>query len=241
MYVYCNCICTVCTYFVSSFFGGLQIGLIIKKQLGSTFLILSIPPPHKTDRKENMNAKMLALSSFLAVAVSELGSAVFFVSWNDGLEAPAVVGLAGPGATACFFGGKRCLTETPAGSTHVSPMEPHGFCMKQLSQSWTLAWSKQNLPQSRLSFENLSIHCPAVEGRNPQQPPGMYKTLYGYLPTQLVQDFFHQQHHWEKNPFFLWLRYVQVLVSGVTPKIVYTWCSLAISQFNLQDASLPPI
>ena len=33
-------------------------------------------------------------------------------------------------------------------------------------------------------------------GRNPKQPPGMYKTLYimGSLPHQLVQDFFHQQY-----------------------------------------------
>jgi len=34
-----------------------------------------------------------------------------------------------------------------------------------------------------------------VEGRNPA-PPGMYKTLQmmGYLPYQLVQDFFHEQY-----------------------------------------------
>ena len=36
---------------------------------------------------------------------------------------------------------------------------------------------------------------PTVDGRNPKQPPGMYKTLWimGYLLYQLVQDFFHQQ------------------------------------------------
>ena len=33
-----------------------------------------------------------------------------------------------------------------------------------------------------------------VDGRNPARP-GMHETLYipGYLPYQLVQDFFHQQ------------------------------------------------
>ena len=35
----------------------------------------------------------------------------------------------------------------------------------------------------------------AVDGRNPA-PPGMYETLWimGYVPYQLVQDFFHQQY-----------------------------------------------
>ena len=36
-----------------------------------------------------------------------------------------------------------------------------------------------------------------VDGRNPKQPHGMYKTLQiiVYLLYQLVQDFFHQPYH----------------------------------------------
>ena len=36
-----------------------------------------------------------------------------------------------------------------------------------------------------------------VDGRNPKQPPGMYKTLQllGKTTDQLVQDFFHEQCH----------------------------------------------
>ncbi len=41
----------------------------------------------------------------------------------------------------------------------------------------------------------LLVHI--VDGRNPKQPPGMFKTMYimGHLPYQLLQDFFHQQYH----------------------------------------------
>ena len=36
------------------------------------------------------------------------------------------------------------------------------------------------------------------------QPPGVYKTLQkmGYLPYQLVQDFFHQQYVWQMFKIF---------------------------------------
>ena len=45
---------------------------------------------------------------------------------------------------------------------------------------------------------SLPSLCHTVDGRNPKQPPGMYKTLWiqGYLLHQLVQDFFHQQLFW---------------------------------------------
>ena len=48
-------------------------------------------------------------------------------------------------------------------------------------------------------------------GRNPKQPPGMYETLQimGYLPYQLVQDFFHQPYHW------LWIK-VWLIVQLIT-------------------------
>ena len=41
----------------------------------------------------------------------------------------------------------------------------------------------------------ICVICDPVGGRNPA-PPGMYETLQmtGYLPYQLVQDFFHQPH-----------------------------------------------
>ena len=40
---------------------------------------------------------------------------------------------------------------------------------------------------------------PTVDGRDPKQPPGMYKTLKinGICTIyELVQDFFHQQYKW---------------------------------------------
>ena len=44
-------------------------------------------------------------------------------------------------------------------------------------------------------FLSFSDRSDTVDGRNPA-PPGMYKTMkmMGYLPYQLVQDFFHQQY-----------------------------------------------
>ncbi len=45
--------------------------------------------------------------------------------------------------------------------------------------------------------EGIGVFCDTVDGRNPKQPPGMYKNLVNnginYQP-QLVQDFFHQQY-----------------------------------------------
>ena len=183
---------------------------------------------------------MLALSSFLAVAVSELGSAVFFVLGMMALKLLPLLALLAQVQLPVSLG--ETMLNRNASRKHTC--FTHGttrFLYETTEPKLDIGLVKAKPPTIKVELWNLSIHCPAVEGRNPQQPPGMYKTLYGYLPTQLVQDFFHQQHHWEKNPIFLWLRYVQVLVSGVTPKIFYTWCSLAISQFNLQDASLPPI
>ena len=44
---------------------------------------------------------------------------------------------------------------------------------------------------SFLKYHKLSTHAHTVDGRNPKQPPGMYKTrwIMGYLPYQLLQDF----------------------------------------------------
>ena len=48
-------------------------------------------------------------------------------------------------------------------------------------------------PDPKFSMEILDD---TVDGRNPA-PPGRYETLWilGYLPYQLVQDFFHQPYH----------------------------------------------
>ena len=160
------------TYFVSSFLWGRQIGLIIKKPLGIAFW--SIPPQHKTDRKENMNAKMLPLSSFSAVAVSELGSAVFFSFLGMmALKLLPLLALLAQvqlpvslGETMLNRNASRKHTCFTLGTTRFlcATTEPNLGLM-------------ENLPQSRLRFENLSIHCHTVDGKNPQQPPGMYKTL----------------------------------------------------------------
>ena len=47
----------------------------------------------------------------------------------------------------------------------------------------------------RKSWPDFSCLTDTADGRNPKQPPGMYKTVFlmGYLPYQLVQDF-SQQH-----------------------------------------------
>ena len=50
------------------------------------------------------------------------------------------------------------------------------------------------------NFFDMVYGIPTVDGRNPA-PPEMYKTLkiMGYLPDQLVQDFFHQQYFMDQN------------------------------------------
>ena len=58
---------------------------------------------------------------------------------------------------------------------------------------------------SDVSSVVIVIYC--IDGRNPRQPPGMYKTLYlnsgiDYQP-QLVQDFFHQQYLPSVDPHIL--------------------------------------
>ena len=55
-----------------------------------------------------------------------------------------------------------------------------------------------------------------VEGWNPKQPPGMYKTLWRmeYLPYQLVQDFFHQPYPKRVHIFQSIILDIQPLVFG---------------------------
>ena len=83
--------------------------------------------------------------------------------------------------------------------------------------------------------------------RNPKQPPGMYQTLkvIGYLPYQLVQDFFHQHYHWWqvlfksglRDSFFFRPQYQMlkptkntILQSSINPLQMLGWFTWGISR-----------
>ena len=55
-------------------------------------------------------------------------------------------------------------------------------------------------------FTDHIWHNHTVDERNPA-PPNMYETLetIGYLPYQLMQDFFHQQYYIVNNSVYLYI------------------------------------
>ena len=69
-----------------------------------------------------------------------------------------------------------------------------GLLSCEISHLWEVKMGKKRWVSNEIKwYRNIIV---LGDGRNPKQPPGIYKTLWilGYLLQQLVQDFFHQQY-----------------------------------------------